>query len=148
MLVEVVFPEALPVVAVDHEDRVFVEPELLVLVDDVLDEEVEVSDLVLVVVECGVLGVFLAPVAVDGTVVVVARYPEVGGHEGLVVVLLQPALAGLEHDVVFVAEVVGLLKARLVHVSTGWKSSVAEVLDDLRCGLSNSSVAEENHTES
>ncbi len=50
MLEPAVLAEGLPVVAVDDEDGVLVEPHLLVLVDEVLQEDVLVADAVEVAV--------------------------------------------------------------------------------------------------
>jgi hypothetical protein len=42
--VAAVLAEALPVIAEDDEERVLVEPQLLVLLDEVLQEEIQVAD--------------------------------------------------------------------------------------------------------
>src|SRR5215210_3890626 len=72
----------------------------------------------------------LETVTIDRTVVVVARHTKVRGHEGLALVRLQPVPAWLEHDVVLVAEVVGLLEAFCIHRLDGLEIVVAEVLDE------------------
>ena len=72
VLVEVVLSEPLAVVAVEGEDGVLVEPQLLVLLDQVADVEVQVSYGVLVAIESLFLGKFPGPVPRDRTVVVVS----------------------------------------------------------------------------
>src|SRR5215208_975466 len=61
----------------------------------------------------------------------VPRDPEVGRKERFIFVLLQPLSARLEHDVVFIAEVVGLLEAVFLHSLDRLEIVVAEVLDQI-----------------
>src|SRR5215207_1151494 len=135
VLVEAVLAEAFAVVAVDDEDGVVVKAEPLVLVEEVLEEEVDVADAVLVAVERVVLGKVLDAVALRGTVVMVGGDGLVGGEERLVAVRPQPLLARLEHDVVLVAEVVGLPKALRVHRLHRVELAVAHVFHELRAPL-------------
>jgi hypothetical protein len=140
LLEVVVLAEALAVVAEDHEDRVLVQTQLLVLVEEVLQKVVLVADGVQVLVQRLVFRELLFAVAVGNHVVVVGRDGEVGGQERAVVaVLLEPGAARFEHYVVLVAEVVGLLEALLVHPFGGGKGVVAEVLHELRAPLERSS---------
>src|SRR5215210_1370939 len=85
--VAAVLAEALAVVAVDDEDRVFVKAHLLVLVYEVLEEVVQHAHAVVVAVDQAVVGEVLVPIAVrDASVVVVSGAGKVLGHKGLVLV--------------------------------------------------------------
>src|SRR5918911_5670254 len=62
MLVTAMLSEALAVISVHDEDGIFIEPKLLVLIDEVLDEEVLVADAVEVTVDQVILREVLVPV--------------------------------------------------------------------------------------
>ncbi len=118
-------------IAVEDEDGVLVEPELLVLLYQALDEEIHVADAVQVAILAFLLGEALYAVPIRGEIVVVGRDGLVGRQEGFVVApLLKPILARLQHDVVLVAEVVGLLEAPLVHGLDRVERLVPPVHDD------------------
>ena len=80
MLEAAVLAEALAVVADDDEDRILIEPELLVLIYELLEAEVLVADAVQLAVDQLVVGEILAHVALGGgQVVVVGGGGEVTG---------------------------------------------------------------------
>src|SRR5215203_6069558 len=93
--VAAVLAEAITMVAEYDEDRILVEPQLLVLLDEVLQKEVQVVDGVEVAVELVVLDEVLMPVARGGEVVVVPGARKVFRHERLLPPLPEPLLAGL-----------------------------------------------------
>src|SRR5919112_106317 len=132
VMIDAVLAESLSMVAIDYEDGVLVETQMLVLLDDVLDPEVVIVDVVEVAVEHRSGGELLPTVAVDGHVVVVGRDAQVRNQGGAARVLLQPRAARVEHDVVLVAEVVGSLEAPGVHGLISLEVLIAEVLHQLR----------------
>src|SRR5829696_1329369 len=135
VLLEAVLVESLPVVSEYYKGRLLVEPELFVLVEEVMQKEVLVADRVQVAVELVVLGEPPPAVGVGDDVVVVGRDGEVGRQKRLVVVLLEPPLARLEHDVILVAKVVRLVVALLAHVPDPEEVLVPDVLHELRTPL-------------
>src|SRR3954468_20577141 len=80
-----VLSEALPMVAKDDEDRIVVEPQFLVLVEEVLEEDVLEAEAVEVAVDHLVVRKILDPVTGgEASVVIVSRTGKVFGHERLV----------------------------------------------------------------
>src|SRR5918998_3030701 len=111
-----VLAEALPVVAVDDEDRLLVQAHLLVLVYEVLEEVVQHAHAVVVAVDQAVVGEEFVTVAVrDALIVVVPGAGKILGHKGLVLVLFQPRSARPKNNDVLVADVVCNREAPLIH---------------------------------
>src|SRR5919112_1618487 len=126
---------AFPVVPKDYEGRLIVQSQLPVLIEEVAQEEVLVTDGVQVAIELVVPGELPLAVGLGDDVVVVGRDGEVRRQERLFAVLLEPLFARLEHDVVLVTEVVRLVVALLAHVLGREEVLVAEVLEELRTSL-------------
>src|SRR5829696_1664695 len=85
VLVAAVLAESLAVITVEDEDGVLVEPQLLVLLDEVLQEDVLEAEAVEVAVGPPVIREVLASVAGgEASVVVVSRARQVLGHERFV----------------------------------------------------------------
>jgi hypothetical protein len=78
-----VLAEGLPVVAENNKDRVLVEPEILVLIEEALQEDVLEADGVEVAVEILVLGEPFLLVSLRHHVRVVGSRSQIGGQEGL-----------------------------------------------------------------
>src|SRR5215216_2323565 len=136
VLLETVLVEPLPVVAENDKGSLVVEPEIPVLIEEVPQEEILVAHGVQVAVELLILRELLLTVAVGDDVLVVARRGEVGRQErSFSTVFLEPFPARIEHDIVLVAEVVGLFEALLVHVLGRKEILVPEVLHELRAPL-------------
>ena len=88
VLLEAVLVEAFPVVPEDYEGRLIVQSQLPVLVEEVAQEEVLVTDGVQVAVELVVPGELPLAVGLGDDVVVVGRDGEVRRQERLFAVLL------------------------------------------------------------
>src|SRR5215207_2043896 len=96
VLVASVLAEAFSMIAEDDEDGVIVQPQFLVLIDEVLHEEVLVAQAVKVAVELVDVREILATITMgDALVVVVSCTGPVLGHERLVLMLSEPLFARL-----------------------------------------------------
>lgn len=120
MLEAAVLAESLSVVAVEDEDGILVEPELFVLLEEVLEKEVLAAEAVQLAVDRVVLVELFAPVAPLGRQVLMVGSDRLAcSHETRIRVLSEPLFTRPEHNVILIAEVVRLSNPSVSMISTG-----------------------------
>ena len=115
---------------------------MLVLLYEIPDEEVQITNAVEVTIVLFPLGEADTSISTGGQILVMRGVGQIGSEKRVSPVLSQPLSAGLEHDVIFEAEVVGPLEPTAVHGLARVEVRVTEVghqlatiLEELSCRL-------------